>query len=611
MLGWRAIGTKIKYIFKTINTIRIILLNIVFFSLLILIMGLFKLNDVPQSGILILDIEGIIVDSTDVDQDLYKINKKLGGIKDNSPLENSLFELTQKIEQATTDKGIKGIVLKLDNFSGASLPALEYLAKYLKQFKAAGKPIYAFGNNFDQKQYYLASLADKIYLANLGSVEIFGFATNNLYFKSLLDKLKVNTYVFRVGTYKSAVEPYIRDDMSEQAKQNTQRWLNSLWKKYLIDISLSRNQEPNTLAPNTNILLERLSMVSGNMADYALENNIVDVVKSSAEFEQEIYALFDTEDTVSIYDYELLPNKKHTIDSHSFVSDHNPKIAVVVVNGAIIQGDSAEGIAGSNTIVEQLRDLSYDDDVRAIVLRIDSPGGSVTGSEAIRSELAALREKDIPIVVSMGGMAASGGYWIATESDYIYASSKTITGSIGIFGVIQTFEDTLSNIGVHTDGVATSPLASVTITKQLPKQFEKLMQMTIDNGYNHFLSLVAQSRNMNYEDVDKLAQGQVWLGEEAQKNGLVDEIGDIDNAIHKAASLAGVSDYSIFWQKQEINLFNSIVNNVSATLPKSFTQMLYNQLPIAKQAKQQITFWNNLNDPQNRYVYCLNCADIK
>jgi signal peptide peptidase SppA, 67K type len=611
MFIWRIIRTGLKYIWKTINTVRIITLNLVFFFILFMVIGLSGSNISPQSGILVLDIEGVLVDSTNMDPNFYQLSRKLSGNKVDPARENNLFEITQKIDQAATDPNIKGIVLKLDNFDGGSLPSLEYLAKYLKKFKATGKPIYAYGSSYNQKQYYLASLANKIYLSNFGSVELYGLAANNFYFKSLLDNLKIKTHVFRVGTYKSAVEPYIRNDMSKEAKENTRRWLTSMWKNYLTDISDSRGKPTDSLSPNANTLIERLKAVSGNMTEYALENNIVDTVVSDYEFEQEMHSQFKTSDSVSIYDYQLNAKAMQSFEPNSPATHHKPLIAVVFVNGTISQGNSSEMIVGSNSITKQLRALGNDKSVRAVVLRINSPGGSVNGSEEIRSELAALREKDIPVVVSMGGMAASGGYWIATESDYIYSSANTITGSIGIFGILPNFEGTLNNIGINSDGVSTSPLAGVTMTKEIPEQFSQLMQMSVNNGYDNFLSIVSQARNMNYDDVDKIAQGQVWLGEEALKIGLVDEIGDIDNAIQKAATIAGVSDYTVTWQKQEADLFSSILNNYSAILPNTLTQLIYNELPAAKQFKEQITIWNSLNKAQNRYVYCLSCADVK
>lgn len=616
MSFWRAIGTGIKYIWKTINVIREIFLNLLFFVIILMLIGLLSdssgTRSTQQNGVLILDIEGIIVDVTTNDQELYNITKKLNNDKPDLTRENSLFELTQKIDQATGDPGIKGIILKLDNFAGADLPALQYLVKYLIAFKNTGKPIYAVGSSFDQKQYYLASIADEIYLISQGSVSLYGFATNNFYFKTLFDNLKINTHVFRVGTYKSAIEPFIRDDMSDAAKQNTTRWLTTMWDNYLHEIADYRGLETDDLVPAPKVMLSRLKSVSGSMSEYALDNGIVDKVLSSYQANTILDSSFNYAPQLSIYNYQLFPNRMRSFSnqlSSSKVS--KPLIAVVFVDGTISNGKSGSNVAGSDTIANQLREIGNNNNVHAVVLRINSPGGGVYASEAIRSEIVSLRQKDIPVVVSMGGMAASGGYWIATQSDYIIANPNTITGSIGIFGVIPTFEKSLAHIGVYTDGVSTSPLADINIAQDLPDEVNQLIQMNIENGYDNFVSLVAESRMMSYDNVDLIAQGQVWLGQEAKSIGLVDQLGDFDDAVVKAAELAGLSEYTIDWQKQESSLLTELFGSYSALLPKSALELIYQQLPASHQLQQHIAFWDNLTDPQNRYVYCLNCSDIK
>lgn len=616
MSFWRAIGTGIKYIWKTINVIREIFLNLLFFVIILMLIGLLSdssgTRSTQQNGVLILDIEGIIVDVTTNDQELYNITKKLNNDKPDLTRENSLFELTQKIDQATGDPGIKGIILKLDNFAGADLPALQYLVKYLIAFKNTGKPIYAVGSSFDQKQYYLASIADEIYLISQGSVSLYGFATNNFYFKTLFDNLKINTHVFRVGTYKSAIEPFIRDDMSDAAKQNTTRWLTTMWDNYLHEIADYRGLETDDLVPAPKVMLSRLKSVSGSMSEYALDNGIVDKVLSSYQVNTILDSSFNYAPQLSIYNYQLFPNRMRSFSnqlSSSKVS--KPLIAVVFVDGTISNGKSGSNVAGSDTIANQLREIGNNNNVHAVVLRINSPGGGVYASEAIRSEIVSLRQKDIPVVVSMGGMAASGGYWIATQSDYIIANPNTITGSIGIFGVIPTFEKSLAHIGVYTDGVSTSPLADINIAQDLPDEVNQLIQMNIENGYDNFVSLVAESRMMSYDNVDLIAQGQVWLGQEAKSIGLVDQLGDFDDAVVKAAELAGLSEYTIDWQKQESSLLTELFGSYSALLPKSALELIYQQLPASHQLQQHIAFWDNLTDPQNRYVYCLNCSDIK
>ncbi|MWP61497.1 signal peptide peptidase SppA [Gilliamella sp. Pas-s25] len=604
----------IKSIWKIINFIREIFLNLIFLIIIILIFSTIALikeakkqEIVPQYGSLVLDIEGVIVDTTLYSDEIYALQNKIYGKKVNTSRENSLFELTQKIAQATTDPKITSIVLKLDHFVGADMSSLQYIGKYLTKFSEANKPIYAYGSNFNQSQYYLASYANKIYLTPLGAVNVYGLAANNLYYKTLLDNLKINTHVFRVGTYKSAIEPFIRDDMSEEAKSNTTRWLTLMWNNYLNDISSQRKKADTQLVPTPDTMLANLKATNGNMAQYAISNGLVDVIASNYQFESEL----THQHQISIYDYQL-KSKDKNLDSDN--ENNKPLIAVVFVNGTITDGENSSNIAGSQDIVEQLRKIRENlnkHNIQAIVLRVNSPGGSVDASEAIRSELEALRDYQIPIVISMGGMAASGGYWISTASDYIVASPNTITGSIGIFGIIPTFEKSLSHIGVYSDGVTTSPLAGNTATKDLPLEMNQLIQMNIDNGYQTFISLVAKARNMTTEQVDKIGQGQVWLGSEASKIGLVDKLGDFDDAIETAATLANLTDYEIDWQKPQANWFNAFYSDMVAMLPKSTAEIFFEQLPEAKELQQHVSLWNKFNDPQNRYIYCLNCADVR
>ncbi|MCT6884493.1 MAG: signal peptide peptidase SppA [Gilliamella apis] len=599
----------IKSIWKIINLIREIFLNLVFLIIILLIFSgialikeVNKQDVIPQSGTLIMDLEGVVVDNSLYSDEIYEIQDKIYGKKVNLSRENSLFDLVQKISQATSDPNIKSLVLKLDNFVGADMSSLQYIGKYLTKFKAANKPIYAIGSNFNQSQYYLASYANKIYLTPLGAVNVFGLSANNLYYKTLLDNLKVNTHVFRVGTYKSAIEPFIRDNMSEEARSNTSRWLNLMWNNYLGDISQERKKAPSQLVPLPENMLSELKAANGNMAQYALSNGLIDAIATNQEFELEI----NIKNRVSIYDYQL---KEKVMPASK-----EPKIAVVFVNGTITNGENSSNVAGSQDIVEQLRKIRKNlnkNNIQAVILRVNSPGGSVDASEAIRNELEALRSYQIPVVVSMGGMAASGGYWISTASDYIVASPNTITGSIGIFGIVPTFENSLSHIGVYNDGVSTSPLANRSLTQNLSSEMNQFIQMNIDNGYHTFISLVAKARNMTTEQVDNIAQGQVWLGSEGSKNGLVDKLGDFDDAIEMAATLANISDYQIDWQKQEGNWLNAFYSDMIAMMPKSTAEVLFEQIPEIKQIKQQVSFWDKFQDGQNRYIYCLNCADIR
>lgn len=568
-------------------------------------------KETASRGALLLDISGVIVDKPDSSQRFSKLSRQLLGASSDRLQENSLFDIVNTIRQAKDDRNITGIVMDLKNFAGGDQPSMQYIGKALKEFRDSGKPVYAVGENYSQGQYYLASFANKIWLSPQGVVDLHGFATNGLYYKSLLDKLKVSTHVFRVGTYKSAVEPFIRDDMSPAAREADSRWIGELWQNYLNTVAANRQIPAQQVFPGAQGLLEGLTKTGGDTAKYALENKLVDALASSAEIEKTLTKEFGWSKTdknyraISYYDYAL-----------KTPADTGDSIGVVFANGAIMDGEETQGNVGGDTTAAQIRDARLDPKVKAIVLRVNSPGGSVTASEVIRAELAAARAAGKPVVVSMGGMAASGGYWISTPANYIVANPSTLTGSIGIFGVITTVENSLDSIGVHTDGVSTSPLADVSITRALPPEAQQMMQLSIENGYKRFITLVADARHSTPEQIDKIAQGHVWTGQDAKANGLVDSLGDFDDAVAKAAELAKVKQWHLEYYVDEPTFFDKVMDNMSgsvrAMLPDAFQAMLPAPLAsVASTVKSESDKLAAFNDPQNRYAFCLTCANVR
>lgn len=611
---WRIFSGFFKWGWRLLNFIREFILNIFLIMLILVGVGIYsQFKATPPEtakGALMLNITGGVVDKPSVNNKLRQFGREFLGVSANRNQENSLFDVVDVIRQAKNDRNITGMVMDLSDFVGADQPSLQYIGKALREFRDTGKPIYAVGDNYDQSQYYLASYANKIFLTPQGGIDLHGFATNNLYYKTLLDKLKVTTHIFRVGTYKSAVEPYIRDDMSPAARDADGRWVNSLWQNYLTTIAANREITPQQLFPGADGLLAALRAVDGDTARYALDNKLVDEVASRSVIEQKLIKTFGWDakskdfNYTSFYDYTLTDPQP----------DDN-QIAVIFANGMIVDGNEAPGYVGGNTTAGQIRDARLDTKVKAIILRVNSPGGSVTASEQIRGELAAARQAGKPVVVSMGGMAASGGYWISTPANAIIASPSTLTGSIGIFGVINTVENTLDSVGVHTDGVATSPLADLSMTKALPTEFGQLMQVNIERGYKNFLSLVAKSRNKTPEQVDEIAQGHVWIGSDAKANGLVDTLGDFDDAVKKAAELAKLDHHQLVWFEEDEGvmdvLFNQVRGSVYATLPEAL-QTLF-PAPVAELSEMlraQPSLSTKLTDPQHRYVICLSCGNV-
>ncbi len=614
---WRFIAGFFKWTWRLLNFVREMVLNLFFIFLVLVGVGIWMQvsggdsKETASRGALLLDISGVIVDKPDSSQRFSKLSRQLLGASSDRLQENSLFDIVNTIRQAKDDRNITGIVMDLKNFAGGDQPSMQYIGKALKEFRDSGKPVYAVGENYSQGQYYLASFANKIWLSPQGVVDLHGFATNGLYYKSLLDKLKVSTHVFRVGTYKSAVEPFIRDDMSPAAREADSRWIGELWQNYLNTVAANRQIPAEQVFPGAQGLLEGLTKTGGDTAKYALENKLVDALASSAEIEKALTKEFGWSKTdknyraISYYDYAL-----------KTPADTGDSIGVVFANGAIMDGEETQGNVGGDTTAAQIRDARLDPKVKAIVLRVNSPGGSVTASEVIRAELAAARAAGKPVVVSMGGMAASGGYWISTPANYIVANPSTLTGSIGIFGVITTVENSLDSIGVHTDGVSTSPLADVSITRALPPEAQLMMQLSIENGYKRFITLVADARHSTPEQIDKIAQGHVWTGQDAKANGLVDSLGDFDDAVAKAAELAKVKQWHLEYYVDEPTFFDKVMDNMScsvrAMLPDAFQAMLPAPLAsVASTVKSESDKLAAFNDPQNRYAFCLTCANMR
>ncbi|WWP00887.1 MAG: signal peptide peptidase SppA [Candidatus Dasytiphilus stammeri] len=603
---WQCILKMSRGIWKLLNFIRECI-----FNLLIILMVIIITNNLLVDGTwflkknrpraLLLDINGIIVD-TPTPSGNNKLNKVINQIlsRNNHQQQNSLFNIVQIIRQAKNDKNITGMILDLENFLGTNQVSLHYIGKALQEFRNSGKSIYSIGDNYNQQQYYLASYANRIYLSPQGEVEFNGLAINNFYYKKLLDYLQINSHIFRVGKYKAAVEPLMRNNMSQFSRQADTRWIKQLWQDYLITISHNRHIVIPQNFPVADDVILKLKKLHGDTARYAYETKLVDEIISRSNFGQKMVQIFGSNEfnnynNVSIYDYHL--------NQPSF---NKNKIAVIVMNG-IITDEESIGDISSIDAVSQIHKASLDSEIKAIVLYINSPGGSVTASEMIRKELAEVRKLGKPIVVSMGGMAASGGYMISTPSNYIIASPYTLTGSIGIFGFMFTFEKTLAKMGIYTDSIEISPLSNITHTKNIPLEVEKLMQISVQHGYNNFINLVAHARHSTPEKIDQIAQGRVWSGLDAKKLGLIDKLGDFDDAVFKAAKLAKLKEWQLAWIENDSTLFEQLVSSIKISVNQSLSTWLPVNQDLLTIFKRQFIF----NDPKNLYAQCLICSEIK
>ncbi|MGL6002077.1 MAG: signal peptide peptidase SppA [Plesiomonas sp.] len=613
-LLWRLVANLFSWAWRIINFIREATLNLMLVVLVligIVIYGFLK----PESpevkqGALLLDLSGVIVEEPRFSNPIQQMGREFFG-NNSSITENSVFDLVDAIRQAKTDSKVKGIVLYLNNLTSASAPSITYIGKALQEFKESGKPVYAYADTYSQSQYYLASYASKVFMSPQGSVDLNGLGMNALYYKDLLEKLKVNTHVFRVGTYKSAVEPFIRNDMSAEARENTQRWVDLMWQNIRTDIATNRKLHPNDLVPDADTLLADLKRLGGDSAAYALQRKLVDQLTTRQEMSSAMAKEFGEDKTPQGF---IATNYQNYLSANPL--DRTPadgNIGVIIASGAIMDGVQQPGSIGGDSTAELLRQARTNSKIKAVVLRVDSPGGSAFASEIIRNEVVALEKAGKPVVISMGSMAASGGYWISADASYIIANPNTITGSIGIFGVINTFENTLNSIGVNTDGVSTGPLADLSITKKLNPHVTDLIQLSIERGYQQFLTLVAQGRKMTIPQVDSIAQGQVWLGVDAKQKGLVDALGDFDTAVTKAAELAKLKTPQLNWVQQSPSTRDLILSQFSVQIQALMPAGVAVPAPLMQTLKawqQQTSILSEFNDPNGRYAYCLNCGQI-
>ncbi|EIX4886595.1 signal peptide peptidase SppA [Vibrio vulnificus] len=609
---FKLIGLVFKGIWKAITFVRLALTNLIFLLSIALVYFIYFYGhdtqpQVEQPSALVLNLSGPIVEQSLYINPMDSFAGSLFG--EEIPKENVLFDVVDTIRYAKDDEKITGLVLSLRDMPETNLTKLRYIAKALNEFKASGKPIYAVGAFYNQSQYYLASYADKIYLAPDGGVMLKGYSAFNLYYKTLLEKLDVTTHVFRVGTYKSAIEPFVRDDMSPAAKESATRWLTQLWGAFVDDVANNRQIDPKTLNPSMEEFLSQLKSVNGDLAALSIKLGLVDELATRQQLRAQLAEKFgasgdDSYKAISYYDYRATMRDNFDVNADD--------IAIVVASGTIMDGQQPRGTVGGDTVAGLLRQARNDDKVKAVVLRVDSPGGSAFASEVIRNEVQALKDAGKPIVVSMSSLAASGGYWISMSADKIIAQPTTLTGSIGIFSVITTFEKGFNKLGIYADGVGTSPFSGEGISTGLSKGASQAFQMGIEHGYQRFISLVGNNRDLSLDAVDKVAQGRVWTGYDALQHGLVDQIGDFDDAVAEAAKMAQLENYNLYWVEEPLSpteqFIQEFMKQVKISMGVDIQSILPPSLqPVAQQMEQHASLLQNFNDPKGYYAFCLNC----
>lgn len=606
-----------------LNFSRRLVLNILFFFILIaLFVSIMSSEDeiiVEQDSALVLSLSGNIVEEkTYIDPVEAALNDSMGS--NDEPPEVLLDDILMTIKYAAKDKKIKLLLLDLQKMQGAHLNKLKAIAAQLDKFKETGKKVYAYGDYYSQAQYYIASKADEILMHPYGAVDISGYATYPLYFKEAIDKLEISQHIFRVGTFKSAVEPLIRSNMSDAAKEANKAWLDALWLEYKTDVAAHRGFEITNFDEDMETYKEKFAKVNGHSGQFALQYKWVDQLVSKEALRQKLIAEVGNNESGKSFKQisfnKYLKTLKPPFPIENPITD---KVAVVVAKGNIVDGERKAGEIGGDSTAKLLRRARLNDKVKAVVLRIDSGGGSMFASEIIRAEVLALKDAGKPVIASMGSVAASGGYWIAANANEIWAAPSTITGSIGVFGTMMTFEKTLAKLGIYSDGVATTDMASFSMLRPLEPKLADVIQMSVESAYDRFLTVVSEARGMDKGEVDKVAQGRVWIGTKAKELGLVDALGNKQDAIKRAAELASLSMYDVITIEHQLTEQEMLVQKifgesqaaafVKAYISKDDYAPVKNSImQTAHGLKQQVSSLEQFNDPNGVYAKCLVCT---
>jgi protease IV len=563
---------------------------------------------IPRSAALVIAPQGQLVEQISGDA----VRRAFGEASGGPAPETLLRDVTEAIAAAKADSRIKLIVLDLDEMEPSGLSKLQEISAALRDFRTSGKRVIAAGDSFSQSQYYLAAQAGEVYLDPMGEVSVNGFSYYRMYYKDAIEKLSVDLNVFRAGTFKSYTDQFSRSDMAPSEREETSVWLESLWNAYTQDVTRARSLPVGALKDYIAEQPASLQAVNGDMAKMALQRGLVTALKSRRQVADDLKGLVGEDEnshsfnSIGMSQYLSAVRSKRVLKSKS-----DAKVGIVVASGEIFDGHQLPGAIGGESTSNLLREARYDNAVKAVVLRVDSPGGSEFASEIILREVQALRKAGKPVVVSMSSYAASGGYYIAAAANQIFASPTTITGSIGVFSYIPTFQRTLEKLGIKVDGIGTTPLAGdLRIDRALGPATKQLLQASVDHAYAQFVRRVADGRKKSFEDIDKIAQGRVWAGVDAQRIGLVDHLGGLKDATDAAAKLAELgANYDVDYIESDLSLREELLMQIrsqavrlgqlAGIIPQR-TEVERILDPLLEQARS-IT---KLKDPRGLYSYC-------
>jgi len=593
---------------KLLDGTRRLLSNIIFAGILLLLFfAFFKAKpNLPDDAILVLNPQGALLEQrVQPSADAFPFAFP-------EPNQATLKDLNLALKRAATDPAILAVRLDLQGMQSSGLAKLQNLRESIEAFKKSGKPVIASGVSYSQAQYYIAATANRVFLHPMGMIELTGFSVYRNYLSQALAKLNIDVHVFRVGKYKSAIEPFMRDSMSAADRDSNRVWLSSLWQAYKQDIAQMRGIDSAHLQALLDKPVAFLKQYQGHAAALYQGEKLVDALGD--DHDAEVYLRqqlkFDDDKTLTEIDYKDYLHFQQA--SPKANAEH--QIALIVASGTIVSGNQPTGTIGSESLIELLEQARTNNKVKAVVLRIDSPGGSAVASELIRQELLRVKASGKPVIVSMGSMAASGGYWVASAADEIWARPTTLTGSIGVFGLIPNFSRSLETLGIHNDGVGTSALAgAMRSDRPMPAYMAEIIQMNVDDVYQRFIGIVSQSRKIPVEQVHQIAQGRVWSGVDAHRLGLLDHLGNMHDAILAAAKKVHIEDDYQLQEMQSEQTFPAMIAeqllgdaNAWTHLQSSFHNqaiMALLKAPALQNTLQSLQTLMQLNDPQHVYAY--------
>jgi len=609
----------IVFCWEALNFGRRLLMNGLLLALIVflLVVSFSPAPSIQERTTLVLAPSGQLVEQFSSDP----ASRAIGQLTGDAVQEVQLRDLLRVIEAAAEDKRIERLLLRTDRLTGAGMAALREVGAALERFKSSGKQLVAYADGMDQRGYYLAAHADEVYVHPSGVVLLEGIGRYRAYFREgLQDKLGINVHLFRVGEYKSFAEPYIRDGASPEAQEADLYWMRDLWQRYLADIAALRELDAATLQAQIDGIDTEVAAVNGDLGQLALRMGLVDALKTQDELRDLMRERGVADEDGHSFRQIDFDHYLGFLDREQLPFDSRPKLAIVVAQGGISDGEQPPGEVGGVSTSALLRKAREDDEVKAVVLRVDSPGGGVFPSEQIRREVELTRAAGKPVVVSMANVAASGGYWISMNAAEIWADPSTITGSIGIFGLFMTAEDSLEKIGVRSDGVGTTRIAGAfDPTRPLQPVVANVLQSVIEDGYRDFIGRVAEARGKSYEEADALGRGRVWSGAQAHERGLVDKLGGLKDAIAAAAGLAelGENAYAVKYIEKEPSAFEQFLMNMGRNaraqalahvlgVPPSLLQQ-----PVVRDLRQQLEMMAPARpgQPLRMYAHCLCSAE--